>query len=343
MASWAYLFDRRGNLLDEFDGVFQKSKGINSVGECRFTLAVSNPKNIKSNLRFKNWIVVFNDNGLDNWVGRLDTPRSWGGGTNKHFAYSAEGIFSDRIGSYTIPYGILNTAGVCIKQIIKIANEDDDTLIRAGNIFTGGTRCGTFISPATLLMENIAQIVKQSGHEWEIVPQIVNNKLRLYLNWYERQGTVVDGSLNDRNCKIDEDSLSETGPIKNAILGVGNNQEIRTHFLARSRSSIEEYGLQATRIDVDAGEAAGVQALTQQQLARLAWPRNMFKATATNVDNTYQRLRLGNVLPFENSNAGYGANGMIGTQNRVRIWGMADSGTVEGVALSILEENQNGS
>jgi len=340
VASWAYLFDRDGEMLDEFGGIFKRSSGVNSIGELRFTLAVNDEKNIESNLRFKNWIVILNDDGREFWAGRLDKDRGWGNGTSKHFAYSAEDMFNDRIGPYSLPYALLNTAGVIAKNVLAIANEKEDTLIRPGDIYTGGKRCGTFISPATYLSENLAQVVKQSGHEWEVVPQIVNNHLTLYLNWYERIGTEVDGGLNDRNCKVDEDSLTEiTRPLKNRMLGVGSDKEVKTNYLASNRASIDKFGLQEGRIDVNAGTKEGVEYLTRQELAWRAFPADMFKATATNIDGTYTLLRKGNVLSFENAKAGYGPKGTIGTQSAVRIMGMADGDDVEGIALSIQKEN----
>lgn len=339
MSSWAYLFDRRGNLLDEFGGVFKKSSGISSIGELRFTLSVLDEKNIEPNLRLKNWIVILNDENKAPWVGRLDDERGWGNGTSKHFAYSAEDMFNDRVGTYGLPYGILNAAGLIVKKIVTIANEDEDTLIRPGDIYTGGDRCGTFISPATYLSENIAQIVKQSGHEWEVIPQVVNNRLKLWLNWYERMGQELDASLNDRNCKVDEDSLKEAGRIKNKIIGVGSDKQVQNHYVATNRASRDKYGLQEGRIDVNAGTKEGVEFLTKQELKARSFPAEMFKATVTNIDGIYPLIRNGNVLPFENANAGYGPRGSIGTQSPVRIMGMADSGDVEGIALNILKEN----
>jgi hypothetical protein len=338
MTSWANLFDRSGHLLDEFDGTFQRSWGINAVGECKFTLPVRALKNTNQNFRFKNWLVVFNNEGLPPWVGRLETPRGWGNKTNKHKALSAESVFANRIGTYTLPYGLVQPAGVIFRRLINIANDAEDTLIHPGKIFGEGGRCGTFISPATLLSENIAQILKQSGHEYEIEAQVVNNQLTLLGNWYDRMGETVDGGLNDRNCGIDEESLSEVGPIYNVVLGLGKGDQLKTHHLAINQNSIDEYGRNETRVDVDSEAAEGVLALTEQELARLAWPHKMYRATATNKNGTYALLRKGNVLAFENSDAAYGAQGRIGTQEQVRIYGMAANDDVQGVALTIIEE-----
>jgi hypothetical protein len=73
-------------------------------------------------------------------------------------------------------------------------------------------------------------------------------------------------------------------------------------------------------------------------LKRLAWPRRELKATATNVDDLYPLLRLGNIAPYENPKAGFGKGGTVGTQAYVRIMAMAYSDDEEGVELTLQEE-----
>ena len=336
MASWGILFDRqRGHILDEFDAVFQRSWGINMVGECKFTLPVKDSKNTLSNFQFGNHLVVFNDVGLPAWSGRLETPRGWGNKTNKHKAVSHESFFFDRVGPYTKPYGLLNPAGIILRQMIQIANAAEDTLIRPGDIDNGGKRCGTIISPAIKLSDNINQILKQSGSEYEIVPVVANNRLILRANLYAEQGVDTGASLNDSNCRIDENSLSEVGPIYNWLLGVGKEQEIKNHYVALDQLSIDQYGLRQEPLEVDAVEAPAVQALTLQQLAVMKQPRRTFRATASNVGGLYPLLRKGNRIQFESAEYGYGTRGVVGTQAEVRIMGMAYSDDIDGVALTI--------
>lgn len=337
MASWGLLFDRqRGHILDEFDGSFKRSWGINSIGECRFTLPINDRKNNETNFQFGNHLVVLNDDGLPPWSGRLETPRSWGNKTNKHFAVSHESFFRDRVGTYTLPYGLLQPAGVIFKQLIRIANEEEDTLIRAGDVFTGGQRCGTIISPIVPLIDNIEKILKQSGHEYEIVPVVANNRLTLYGNWYAEQGVDTGSSLNDSNCRIDENSLSENGPIYNKLIGVGKEQQIQNHHVAIDQRSRGRYGLRVAPYEVDAVEAVAVEALTEQQLRAVAYPRRAFRATASKVGGLYYLLRKGNRMQFESTEAGYGLHGVIGTQATVRIYGMAYTDDLDGVALTII-------
>lgn len=329
------MFDRRGQILDEFDAPFQRSWGINMVGECKFTLPVRDTKNTEANFQFGNHIVVMNDDGLPPWCGRMTTPRVWGNKTTKHKAISSESIFADRIGPYTKPYGIIGEAGRNFLTILQIANDAEDTLIRTGDVYRGGSNTGTLISPAVLLSDNIGQILKQSGCEYEVVPQVVNNRLTLYLNLYAEMGTDTGVALNDANCRIEENSLSENGPIKNLLLGIGQEQEIQNHYLATNKASRDTYGLMAAPYEVNAVEAPAVEALTLQQLAELRRPRKTFRATASQVNNLFRSLRNGNRLWYENVENGYGARGIVGTQAQVRLFGMAYSDSVDGVALTI--------
>lgn len=335
MASWGLLFDRRGYLLDEIETTFRRSWGVNMVGDCRFTLPINDPKNNLNNMQFGNHLVVMNDDGLPMWSGRLETPRTWGNKTNKHIALSHAKWWQDRLGKYTIPYGLLQPAGAIARHLVWIANLREDTLMRIGDVFSGGKRCGTTISPELLLADNIDQIIKQSGNEYQILPVINSNKLILYLYWYAQMGVITGASLNDSNCRIDENSLSENGPIKNLLVGVGKEKQIQNHHLAINHASWNQYGLREGPLEVDAVEAVAVKTITEQQLAIMAQPSRTFRATASPVDGLYKLLRPGNTMQFESAEYGYGERGIIGTQAEVRIMGMAYSDDVDGVALTI--------
>jgi hypothetical protein len=336
MASWGILFDRqRGHILDEFEAVFQRSWGINMVGQCKFTLPVKSPKNTLSNFQFGNHLVVFNDVDLPAWSGRLETPRTWGNKTNKHLALSHESIFFDRIGKYARPDGISGSAGKILREIIQIANATEDTLIRPGDIYNGGRHCGTFISIAVRLGDNINQILKQSGCEYEVVPRMENNRLKLYANLSQQLGVNTGASLNDSNCRIEEESLSEVGPIQNWIMGVVPDSQVRNHLMVSDPASIDRYGLRQAPYEVEFSGA--LEALTLQQIEVMKQPRRTFRATASKSGFLYSRLRNGNRTYFETAKYGYGIRGRVGTQADVRIMGMAYSDDIEGVALTLIE------
>lgn len=329
------MFDRSGYLLDEFDGTFARAWGINMVTECKFTLPALYAKNTEINFEFGNHIVVMNDDGMPEWVGRMETPRGWGNKTTKQKAISEESIFADRIGRYTRPYYIFGTAGSNLLQIIHIANAAEDTLIQIGDLYRGGLNTITLITASENLSANIDQILNQSRCEYEIVPVVTNNRLQLYANLYAEMGVDTGASLNDSNCRIEENSLSENGPIKNLLVGVGKEQQIRNRYRVFNQASIARYGLRESPYEVNAVEATAVAALTLMQLAALKSPRKTFRVTASKANSLYPLLRKGNRSQFESADVGYGKSGVVGTQATVRILGMAYSDSVDGVALTI--------
>lgn len=340
MGSKGYIFDRRhGQLLEEIDAEFECTWTISGVDDCKFSFPGADIKNTEQLFEFGNWLCVLNGEGLPPWVGRFEPTRSSGMKLFKHTALSAPNIFNQRIGTYQLPYGLRDTAGAIFRELIRIANSEEDTLIRPNEIFMGGKRCGTTISPATNLMFNLDQLIKQTGYEYSIDPTIVNNRLTLQGNWYERKGAALDRGLNENNCQMDSDPLEETGPIFNVILGLGpeSTGQVRTHHLARDQASIDRYGARATRFNSPSGEGVAVMELTEAELRRLAWPRRVFKGTASSADNTYFLLRLGNILTFDNSKIGYGPRGGLGTQAYVRLMGMSHRDGSDGATLTLKE------
>lgn len=330
MASKGYIFDwRHGHLLDEIDSEFECTWTMSAVDTCKFGYPDNPTKNTKELFEFGNWLCVLNDEGLPPWVGKLEPPRARGRNLVKHNALSAPNIFNQRIGTYQLPRGLLDTAGNIYRELLHITNAEENTLIHPGEIFMGGKVCGTIISPATNLMFNVEQLLKQSGHDYSIDPLIVDNRLTLQANWYERKGAMIDRGLNEGNCELDNDALEDTGPIYNIVLGLGpeSGNQVRTHFLAREQPSIDKYCARATRYNAPSGEAPAVEALTNAEVKRLAYPRRVFKGTASSADGLYSVLRLGNILPFDG----------LGVQAYVRLLGMSHKDGTEGTALTLKE------
>jgi hypothetical protein len=322
VASKGYFFDRQGQMLDEIDAVFVRGYKPNDVTTCNFEAPTADLHNTDVNTNFGDFLVILNSEGLAAWVGRIDPPQSWGDDKVEHTAYSAEDVFNIRNGPITLPYSIHNPAGAIFRELIKIANNEEDTLVRPGEIYEGGTMCGALISPLSTLMTNVRGLVKRSGQEWDITPSIVKNRLTLYANWYEKRGQVLDRSFNPENCKMHEGSLSVVGPIYNVILGLGqeNSQGGRKLHMTRDLASIAKYGMRFTKYEVNFESQEAVDYFTE------------------NVDDLYPLLRLGNIAPYENPKAGFGKGGTVGTQAYVRIMAMAYSDDEEGVELTLQEE-----
>jgi hypothetical protein len=317
MSSFGMIFDRRGILLDEIDAAFQRSWKRNLVEQCTWTFPVSHRKCTRRNFRTGNYIVVFHDNGLPDWGGRMELPNGWGGSTLTITANSAEYQFSIRAGvPYAAPIQLLTTAGAIYRRLINAANAEEDTLLRPGEIYEGGRICAIVISASVLLEKNIAQLLKRTGQDYSMTPYVTNNRLVFLANWHERIGRSVDISLNDSNSEMRQDTLKEEGPIYNSIFGYseGSVGTLGHFYLARDANSIAEYGLHHKPLAVSTTEKEVVQLAAEEELKRLAWPRRTFAATARNQLTLNRNLRVGNILLYENAEAGFGTEAHVGIE-----------------------------
>lgn len=342
MASWALFFDRQGNLLDEYPGSFSRAWKLSAVSECNFTIHVNDPHFTKRNFTTGNFLAIYHDGGLKPWVGNLDLPQKWGSKLVKIKAFSAENIFNRRTGPVAIlPYFETGPGGTVYKKLVKLANEQEDALLTVGDVYLNDSKnVGTEISPATSLMTNLLQILKTSREDYDITPQVINNKLVLLANWYKRRGQTINDGLNDSNCKIIDDALTVKGPIWNQVFGYDGSGETTTSYTARDEASIKEHGLFAKPLSVSSGDQAVVTATAEREVLTYAWPKNLFAATVTYNKATIQKLiDLGNQLPFENADAGFGAGGRVGVDAWVRIFGIAYSDGDSEVTLTLNKES----
>ena len=336
MTSWAYVYDRSGNLLDEFDGTFRRSWGINALGQCNFALSVLDAKNTRANLEFGNYIVVNNNEGLPLWVGRMEPPRSWGASTTKHSAVTPEILFREMNGAMGWGYHLIDSPGGILRTLIGVINEEDDKLLREGDIIGGDSRVAVTIEPSMTLFEGWDSVLSLYRYEWDITPLIAENRLQLMVNLYDDQGENTNDGLNDMNCRIDEEnSLTENGPIYNKIFLYSNQRPRRCFTSVQNNESIERYGERVIPVGVDTVSTDSLEVVGERMLRTMAFPRRTFKATASNIDGLYSRLRLGNLFYLESVKYGYAGQGIVGTQSEVRILGMAYNDSTDGVALTI--------
>ncbi len=342
MSSFAYLFDLQGNMLDEIDGIFRREWKLNTVGKCSFTYPVGDAKFKKGIFQPGNHIVVLHNGGLPKWGGKLLLPRKWGNGTVKIECLSAGNIFNSRYGPEPpiMPYMKSGVPGNVYREIVKVANDSENALLVNGDIFDASRKgAATQISPATPLMTNIAQIVQQSKEEWDVTPLVVNNRLTLLANWYQQRGRKINRALNNKNCKIVEDSLTEKGPIWNRIFAFDSTGSTTNYYVAVDEDSRKEFGLFAKPLPVSSSDSTAIGSAAISELERYAWPTSLFNATL-NYDEALiaEVADLGNKLPFENAEAGFGDNGKVGTDTWTRIYGMAFTDGDSEVALTLNKE-----
>ena len=340
MSSYALLFDRSGKLLDEINGTFSRSWKLSASDQCKFAFPVSSPKCTRRNFEAGN----YNEDGLTAWGGRMDMPRGWQSGEIKITAYSGEDQFAQRAGvPFVYPYVVKATAGVIFQELVRVANLEEDTLLRPGEIYMGGATTALEISPATLLSIGITRLLKRTGMDYSVEPVVLGNQLTFQANWYERRGSLVGAGFNDRNSELVEDGLEEQGPIINRVFAYsdGESNGERKYYLAEDKESRAQFGLHHKPLPVSTdgeGAEAVVKWAAEAEVKRLAWPRKVYKGTAKRTDNFFSTLDIGNIYPYENAEAGFGDGEEIGTETHVRLKGMAYTDGDDNASVVLTEE-----
>lgn len=335
MASKGYLFNRRGLLLEEIQTNFRCGWTINGVDTCIFRYPTRDLKHEEYIFEYGNFLVVIKGRGLPNWVGRMEPRRDWRTDETQHSALSTLNIFNQRIGKHLPIRSISAPAGGIFQELVGEANMEADTLIRMDDVFMEGKHCTTQITPISFLMKNLERLFRQSQHEVYFEPKIENNRLTILAKWKPRLGQILEHGLNERNCDPDETPLSEEGPIYNLILGIGAERDdgTRAYHWARNQASIDKHDVRVMPLMIQSDDQNAVEVMTEAELLRLAWPRKVFKAFVSNADDTYQSLRLGNIMPFDSSKIGF-----RGVTTQVRLYGMVHDDTQDDGVETTLKE-----
>jgi hypothetical protein len=335
------IFDKSGAAIAEPGVDVWRSWRLNAYGRASFTLPANHPAARPEILAFGNYLLVEHDT-LPTWGGVIDTPRRWGKMTVQVNACSAERILEWRRG----PHLLLarNTPGGLFRRILQAANQQGDTRISEGEIFSGGTARDETLSLFNLYGE-ICRLAADYGNDWEIEAQINSaGRLSFLANWYARRGLRRDLALQEGvNIELSGLILREGAPdggdIVNDLLGYGSGikWENRYHYQRTDEESISQYGLRQGRRQFPENEPAVIQAATRQHLRLAAQPRNLFHFHALDVGETFANLRPGDSLPLRLYSAGF-LDGGVGTQTRVRVNAMEYTDARPALALECVED-----
>ena len=88
---------RSGRILAELKANIRSiSWRLNKVGKVEFEVSTLDPKAAETNLRYGNRVLFEFENGLPNWGGVIEPPRTWDRGVIKVTALSGEQLFKFR-------------------------------------------------------------------------------------------------------------------------------------------------------------------------------------------------------------------------------------------------------
>lgn len=333
------IFNRDGFPLAEFRASIDRSWVCGDEGRATFTYPSRKTEIVNSNiLNYGNWLLIENDT-LPAWIGVIDIPREWSARNVTVCAYTPEHLFGQRRGP--LEEKITGSAGTIFTKLLQKVNQAEKTIIRAGEIYTGGAQREETLNP-TLLNRDLQRVWERSGEEYQWRPVVSDTgKLTVYADWLKKLGVDTGallfegkggGNIEDKN-----NVLVEDGPIVNDLLAYGDgiSWQSKPNVVIRDNDSIGSYGLRQ-----DAEEYAGVsnvQTLTKNGQKKV----NQFKETAkthklfaVNKGDTFQYISLGNrfTVRFENIRFGYEA--------KVKIIGMAyDTDSRNKIELVVEEQN----
>lgn len=280
--------DRTGRILAELQpALVRVSWRLNNVGRATFVLAKTDDKATEDNLRFGNYMLIQFSNGLPDWGGMIDTPRTWGNAEIACTAYSGEYLLAlrqtDRGRYFTSA-----TVGYIYEQLIVEANAVDATGLTIGNVWGGGDPHSPeyhFKNLLTIVQDGLCR--RLSDADFYVEPAESGGFIIFTAHLYERRGGVKTGVALLEGHNVSRATLKEQGSIRNwwDLAGEGTTwgtDRLTSH--AEGLASIAEYGLrQASRVYSDTSVQASLDDTADNELALSETPVNVLTLEAVNL------------------------------------------------------------
>lgn len=181
------LFSRTGQPLTEIEPEVEAvSWRLNDIGTAVFALAWTDSKCTKSNLQYGNRVLFQFENGLPDWGGVIDPPRTIGEGVVRVNAYTSERLLQHRYTGKNHTF-TSTAAGAIYRALLQAADRTESLYIDLGNIFqTGTVRDAEYhYNP---LLEAIKELARLADDDFYIEPVYTEDRLTLQAHWYDRRG-----------------------------------------------------------------------------------------------------------------------------------------------------------
>lgn len=312
--------DRFGRIVDELQGkIDHVSWRINKVGQVKFRIPVNDPKATETNLNPGNRIFMDFENGLPDWGGVIDLPRTWERGILQVAAYSGEHLFKYRTtdkGRYFDD----QTPGQIFESLILEMNQVETTGITIGTIFKGGSGHSPdyhFKSLLDIFQKSLTD--RLSTYEFDVVPYIDGGIIKFNANFYDtRGGDRTNHALVEGN-NLAPIKIKEQGPIINSWDMAGEGTDWGSGRLTSNAADIDsqsDFGLREdSRIYGDVSQQLTLDSHSETALVNTKDPKNLFLLQA--VDEQPARFadyEHGDKISLEIHSMGFG-----GIQTVVRI------------------------
>lgn len=320
MSGQITVYTPMGIPLADLDADVLCSWVLNGPGEATFTISTKDNKCREQFLRFGNRLLIQNDD-LPDWIGIMDTPRTWSYGKVECRAVGAEAWFDWRVTNF---YGMLDNLADVYRYIIDDCNSWGGSQMYYGQITTGG------ISAAAKLGGKASDIINRLCQrfraDWSVTSRIdpLNNRLSLRANMYAgMRGDWTQLVLNNVNSKLTEPLQAEDGAIFNDVFYYSEPGDQGGYKVgeAKDQRSILRYDLRQCAEQGVGSDETGLSFMAWLKLQETREPKVMIAPSVLNVENAWQSLRVGNVIFWDSDYAGFGRN-QLGMSATLRITGM---------------------
>jgi hypothetical protein len=310
------IYARDGTPITDVRAAVVRSSLLNDIGEAVFRIDTRSSKCRRDVLEFGNYIYIQHDS-LPDWVGIIDTPRTWSNGFVEVHAFEVPYILQYRLSPLNIT--ISGAPGSKISQLLNFANAQEDTLIREGTIDQSGANTDEIINDS--IYSHIKKIRENSNYESLFTPRVDDfGKLTIIMDWLPRVGVETDLEFaQGHNILYGDTPLEESGELINYVEGLSD--ELDTGVLSAVYKEETPYGLRAVRtVFSEVVDISTLTANANSMVQNKKEPDFSTALTAVNISNTFSNIRLGNIAKYKYTNVGF-SDSALGMTRRVRIMG----------------------
>lgn len=268
--------DKGGVVLSELAEatVEQVTWRSNEVGQADIVLPLWDVSRYRSLLQFGNTILLQFDNGLPDWGGIIDTPRSWRPGQFQVTAYSAEYLLALRVSGKNDIYRN-QPVGEIWRASLADANQQEWTGLSVATPWFGGDGKDAEYHYKPLL--EIARELSSdlSGADFYVTAAETGGHIEFTARFVERRGRDLEGVALVDGRNITEPVMEEQGPIMNQWYVVGSGSSWYTRYVAQARDEVgvNLYRLrEQSEIQSQIGNPTMLHAIAEQRLAGASQP-----------------------------------------------------------------------
>ncbi len=314
MAGIKTLFSKSGTPLTDLRASVSRSSILNSFGDAVFNVVTTSSKCKREFLDYGNFIVVQHFS-LPPWVGVIDTPRVWHSGYVEVHAYEPLFLLQYRFA----PAGttLTGTPGAKVVALLNYANQQGDTLIRAGNIALSGVSFDEVVSDD--IAAQMLKIAKEHDMYLLFKPVIGSNgSLTIVMDFVDSVGFVTPVELKQgKNLQFGDIPFEESGELVNLIEGMTDGSDVVASY---SYTEPASYGVRAKRIVYNGVIDSGLPDIVIKDVKNSKEPVFSTPLTVLDVGITFANVGLGNIMAYKYSSVGFDGNS-LGVSKQIRIEG----------------------